>query len=187
MDKVLKRFTEILCGTLDNQEQVDKERAQGKQLHPYAKHITDICDHVLINRPVGHDGIYVLEESYYTYPGKKVDIKPLIFYLRSDGRSKVFLESIKAPHLDPTSITNDNDNLVLDYDKLVVGPFGVAEYTLQVTDQFTVNHIADLGNGLTFQLTETLSDGHLSVMELVRQNGVKITPYDTPIDYIKIE
>ena len=186
MDKVLKRFTDILCGTLDNQAQVDKEKAAGNQVHPYAKHVTDICDHLVINRPKGHEGIYVLEESYYTYPGKPMDIKPLIFYLRSDGDRKVFLESIKAPHLDPASITNDNAALILDYNKLEVGPFGTAEYTLQVTDQFTVNHIGDLGNGLTFQLTETLSDGHLSVMEIVRQNGVKITPYDTPIEYIKI-
>ena len=187
MDKVLKRFTDILCGTLDNQAQVDKERAEGNQVHPYAKHVTDICNHKVINRPEGHEGIYVLEESYYTYPGKAMDIKPLIFYLRSDGKSKVFLESIKAPHLDPKTITNANDDLILDYNKLEVGPFGAAEYTLQVTDQFTVNHIGDIGNGMTFQLIETLSDGHLSVMELVRQDGVKLTPYDTPIDYIKIE
>lgn len=185
MDKVLKRFTDILCGTLDNKAQVDKEKAAGKQVHPYAKHVTDICDHLLINRPNGHEGIYVLEESYYTYPGKPMDIKPLIFYLRSDGNRKVFLESIKAPHIDPATITNDNPALILDFNKLEVSSFGTAEYTLQVTDQFTTNHIGVIGPGMTFQLTETLSDGHLSVLEIVRKDGVKLTPYDTPIDYIK--
>lgn len=186
-DTVLKRFTDILCGTLDNRAQVDAEKKAGLQVHPYAKHVTAICDYKIVNRPEGHEGQYVLEESYYTYPGKETDIKPLIFYLRSDGKSKVFLESIKAPHLDPASITNDNQDLVLDYEKLVASPFGVAEYTLQVTDQFTVNHIGIVGPGMTFQLTETLSDGHLSVMEIIRKDGVKLTPYDTPIEYIKKE
>jgi len=186
MDPLLKRFTDILCGTLDNQAQVDREVAAGKQVHPYAKHVTDICDHMVINRPEGHEGIYVLEESYYIYPGKEMDIKPLIFYLRSDGKNKVFLESMKAPHLDQATIVNDNADLVLDYEKMIASPFGVAEYALQVTDQFTVNHIGVVGEGLTFQLTETLSDGHLSVMETVRKDGVKLTPYDTPIEYIKI-
>lgn len=185
MDSILKKFIDILCGTLDNQEQVDFEMAKGQQIHPYAKHVTDICTEKVINRPQGHEGIYVLEESYYTYPGKEMEIKPLLFYLRSDGEKRILLESMKAPHLDPASMVNSNEDLVLDYTKLVASAFGVAEYTLQVTGQFTANHIAIIGEGMTFQLTETLSEGHLSVMEIVRKDGVKLTPYDTPIDYIK--
>lgn len=187
MDNLLKQFTDILCGTLDNKAQIDREREEGKQVHPYAKHVTDICDHKVINRPEGHEGIYVLEESYYTYPGKETDVKPLLFYLRSDGKNKVFLQSMKTQDLDLVSITNTNNDLVLDYNKMEVSPFGIAEYTLQVTGQFTVNHIGDIGNGMTFQLTETLSEGHLSVMEILRKDGVKLTPYDTPIDYIKVK
>ncbi len=186
MDKVLQRFTEILCGTLDNMAQIEAEKKEGTQVHPYAKHVTDICDHIVVNRPKNHEGIYVLEESYYTYPGKETEIKPLIFYLRSDGKSRVFLESIKAPHLDQASITNANKDLILDYNKLVASPFGIAEYALQVTDEFTVNHIGIVGEGITFQLTETLSDDCLSVMEIVRKDGIKLTPYDTPIEYRRV-
>ncbi len=189
MDKVLKRFTEILCGTLDNKNQVDTERAEGKQIHPYAKHVTDVCDHKIINRPEGHKGLYILEESYYIYPDKKeVELKPLLFYITSDNDRKAFLQSVQIPDkFALEEVTNINKNLIFDFNDLKISNFGTAEYTLQETDQFTVNHITDMGNGIIFQLTETLSDGYLSVMETVTKNGVKLTPYDTPIEYIKIE
>ncbi|KAA1244926.1 hypothetical protein [Aquimarina sp. RZ0] len=188
MENVLEKFKKILCGTLDNQAQIDKERAEGQQIHPYAKHVTNICDHKIINRPKGHEGIYILEESYYTYPDKEMEIKPLLFYLRSEGTYKVLLQSMRLPpHINPVDVVNHNDNLVLDYNKLITSPFGIAEYTLQVTGQFTVNHIGIISPGITFQLTETLSEGHLSVLEILRKDGVKLTPYETPIDYIKIK
>ncbi len=185
MDKILERFTEILCGTLDNQEQIDRERAAGKQIHPYAKHITAVCDHKIINRPSNHEGLYILEESYYIHPGQEeVELKPLLFYMRSDGKSKAFLQSVNIPEkYSKEEATNDNNDFILDFNELAIRPFGIAEYTLMVTNEFTVNHIADIGNGYTFQLTETLSDGGLDVMELVRKDGIKITPYDTPIEY----
>lgn len=190
MDKVLKRFTEILCGTLDNQVQIERERAAGKQIHPYAKHVTAVCDHKIINRPEGHEGLYILEESYYIQPGKteaEVELKPLLFYMRSDGKSKALLQSVQIPEkFDKAEVTNDNADLVFDFNELSIRPFGTAEYSLMVTDQFTVNHIGIIGPGMTFQLTETLSDHGLDVLEIVRKDGVKLTPYDTPIEYRRI-
>lgn len=188
MDETLKKFTEILCGNLDNQAQIDKELAAGKQVHPYAKHVTAICDHKIINRPADHKGIYILEESYYTYPEKETQVKPLFFYVRSDGNKKVLLQSVSIPEkYNLHEVVNSNERLVFDFNELTFSAFGTAEYALQVTGQFTTNHIADIGNGVTFQLTETLSESGLSVMEIIQKDGVKLTPYDTPIIYKKIE
>ncbi len=188
MDAILKRFTEILCGTLDNAAQIEAEKKAGKQVHPYAKHVTAVCNHKIINRPKNHEGIYILEESYYIYPGKEeVELKPLLFYMRSDGERRALLQSVQIPEkFTKKASTNANEDFIMDYNDLVFRPFGVAEYTLQETNQFTVNHIADMGNDITFQLIETLSDDGLDVMELVRKNGVKITPYDTPIEYRRV-
>ncbi|WP_298503801.1 hypothetical protein [uncultured Maribacter sp.] len=184
MDKVLSRFTEILCGTLDNAAQIEVEKKAGKQVHPYAKHVTDVFSHRVVNRPKNHDGIYVLEESYYTYPNKETEVKPLLFYLRSDGKSKVFLQSVQIPlKYKAEEATNANTDFILDYKDLEFRPFGIAEYTLMETDEFTVNHIGIVGPGMTFQLTETLSDEGLSVMEILKIDGVVMTPYDTPIHY----
>lgn len=188
MDPILKKFTEILCGTLDNQQQINEERKAGQQIHPYAKHVTDICDQKIINRPPNHEGIYVLEESYYLYPGKEMELKPLLFYLRSDGTSKVLLNSMQIPHrLKKSEVTNANQQLIFDFNELKLRPFGTAVYTLQKGQYFTVDHTANMGGGLTFRLIERLSMEGLDVMELVHQNGKKVTPYDTPLLYRRIK
>lgn len=188
MDKILKRFAEVLCGSLDNQQQIDEEIKAGKQIHPYAKHVTDICDHKIINRPDDHEGMYILEESYYIKPGEtEVELKPLLFYMRSDGISKALLQSVQIPtKFEKSEVTNDNKDLIFDWNELEIRPFGVAEYSLHNGDYFTVDHSADMGNGVNFRLIETLSSDGLEVMELVHVNGVKVTPYDTPILYKKI-
>jgi len=185
-DTILEKFVKILCGTLDNKAQVDQELADGNQVHPYAKHVTAVCDHKIINRPKDHEGLYILEESYYTYPGKELDIKPLLFHLRSDG-NKVLLNSVQIPvHLKKADVINANESLVLDWNELELRPFGTAEYMYHEEGHFTVDHEADMGDGLTFRLIETLSMDGLDVMELVHKNGVKLTPYDTPILYRRV-
>jgi len=185
MDDILRKFTEILCGTLDNQEQVDRERAAGKQIHPYAKHVTDICDAKIVNRPEGHEGLYILEESYYVKPGSEVmELKPLLFYMRSDGVSKALLNSVQIPaKFTKEQARNENKNFIMDFNDLELRNFGTAEYELQEDGSFKVDHEADMGEGVTFRLIETLSSEGLSVMELVHKDGVKITPYDDPIEY----
>lgn len=190
MDFILKRFTEILSGTLDNQAQVKEEQIAGTQIHPYAKHVTAVCDHKITNRPSGHEGVYLLEESYYQYPGKEeIELKPLLFYLRSDTIGKVLLESVQIPErFSKAEFTNDNEALEIDFNELVMRPFGVAEYTMHNGGEyFTVDHIADMGNGVSFRLTETLSDDGLVVMEMVKRDGVQLTTYDTPILYKNVE
>ena len=188
MDHILKKFTEILCGTLDNQEQVDQERSAGEQVHPYARHVTDICDSKIINRPSDHEGLYILEESYYVKPGSEVmELKPLLFYMRSDGVSKALLNSVQIPtQFTKEQARNDNKSFIMDWNDLELRNFGTAEYELQEDGSFNADHEAVMGGGITFRLIETLAKDGLSVMELVHKDGVKITPYDTPILYKKI-
>lgn len=186
-DHILEKFIAILCGTLDNQQQIDEERANGTQIHPYAKHVTDVCDHKIIGLPENHEGVYILEESYYIYPGKEMELKPLLFYMRSDGESKALLNSVQIPEqYSKAEATNDNDQFIMNFEDLKLRPFGTAEYELQEDGSFKVDHEADMGNGLTFRLIETLNREGLEVMELVHKDGVKLTPYDTPILYKRI-
>jgi len=185
-DTILDKFVQILCGTLDNKAQVDQEVAANNQVHPYAVHVTAVCNHKIINRPEDHEGLYILEESYYTYPGKELDIKPLLFYVRADG-NKVLLNSVQIPpHLNKADVINANQDLIFDWNDLKLRPFGTAEYVYHEEGHFTVDHEADMGDGLTFRLIETLSTEGLNVMELVHKDGVKLTPYDTPILYRRV-
>lgn len=189
MEPVLKKMADILCGTLDNQAQIDEERAAGKQIHPYAKHVTEVCDHMIINRPPDHPGMYILEESYYIQPGKteaETELKPLFFYFLAKDENTALLHSMQIPeHIKAEDATNVNNELVFDFNEIEMRAWGPAEYTWHEDKQcFTVDH-EDPINGVDFRLIETLSYGELFVMELVHKDGVKLTPYDTPIHYIK--
>lgn len=187
MESILKKFADILCGTLDNQAQVDAEIADGKQIHKYAKHVTDICDDKIINRPEDHSGIYILEESYYINPGQtETEIKPLFFYITAAGEDTALLHSMQVPlHIKLEEAINANEDLVFDWNEIEMRPWGPAEYKWHEEEQcFTVDH-EDPIDGVTFRLIETLKQGELFVMELVHKDGVKLTPYDTPLHYIK--
>lgn len=188
MGKAMDLFKEILCGDLDNREQVKNERSRGRQVHPYAKHITRVCDHMIRNRPSDHEGMYILEESYYSYPGQDMQIKPLFFYVKERGDT-ILLHSVAVPErLDPAEVINANTDLYFDFEELhIKESFGAAEYVMVENIFFTVNHPCDFGGGITFRLVETLHKDGLSVMEITKKDGVMITPYDTPLQYKKFD
>lgn len=186
---VLQEFVDILSGTLDNIDQVNKEKEEGNQVHPLAKHVTADCTHIVRGFPADDPGRYILEESYYTYPGKEMIIKPLLFYvIEKEGTVK--LHSVTVPErFDPADVINANSELYFDHDELHVKPaFGAAAYKYHPDKRcFTVDHHCEFAPGLTFRLTETLEHGKLSVMETWTKDGVVTTPYETPIIYIKQE
>lgn len=180
---------EILIGDLDNTEQIQEEKATGKQVHPYAKHITRECTKIVRNRPADQNGIYILEESYYTYPGKETEVKPLLFFIEPHGEKSVLLHSMQVPErLEPAEVINANEELFFDYHELKESErFKPALYQYHEGDYFTVHHPNDLGNGMTFTLIETLTKDYLQVMELLERNGQRLTPYDTPLIYKRIK
>lgn len=189
MNEVLKEFVTILSGTLDNIDQVDAEKRSGEQVHPYAKHVTSDCTHIVKNFPTENTGRFILEESYYTYPGQEMITKPLLFYVKEDD-GVVYLKSITVPErLNPAEVINANPDLYFEYDELhAKEAFGAAPYAYHPMDKkFTTDHFCEFAPGLTFRLTETLEHGRLNVMETWTKDGKVTTPYDTPLIYIKIE
>lgn len=181
-------FQEVLCGTFDNSRQVANEQAAGKQIHPFAKHVTAVCNSKMLNLPADLKGYFILEESYYTYEGKPMEIKPYLFFIEEVAADKIRLSSYSLPtDIPKADITNANPNFILDYAKISVSKtFQPATY--QLTDKaFTVNHPTELGNGMRFTLIETLTKDRLEVMELLEKDGKRLTPYETPIIYERVK
>jgi hypothetical protein len=180
--KAYDYFKEVLCGVFDNKNQVEAEKKGGKQVHPYAKHVTALI--TIKNMPADKKGYFILEESYYEYPDKPLEMKPYLFYIEAVADDKIQLSSFSFPtDLDKKDIRNDNKNLNLEYSKISVSKtFKPAIYTLK-DKAFTVNHPTDLPNGMRFTLIETLTKNRLEVMEMLEKDGKKLTPYDTPIIY----
>ena len=181
-------FKGVLCGVFDNKNQVETERKSGKQVHPYAKHVTALFDEKIRNKPSDLKGYFILEESYYTYEGKPMEIKPYLFFIENVAIDKIQLSSYTLPTDVPKAdIRNDNPNFTLDFSKISVSKtFKPAIYTFK-NGNFTVNHPTDLPNGMRFTLIETLSKNRLEVMELLEKDGKRLTPYETPIIYERIE
>jgi hypothetical protein len=178
-------FETCITGDFDNQQQVDAELKAGKQIHPLAKHVNRNANSKIRNAPQ-RPGFWLLEESYYTTPGKDMSIKPYLFFFEPLGTDKVQLRVYQLPADVPVaSIRNDNTSLFFDYNTLKPSPtFKGAEYTYAPSEgTFSTRSLNDLGNGMRFTLIERFTKDRLEVMELLEKDGKKLTSYDTPILY----
>lgn len=61
----LVNFVTLLNGKFDNKDQFEKISKTNPQ-YPYAKHINTICNSKIANLPNGFEGVFMIEESYYS-------------------------------------------------------------------------------------------------------------------------
>lgn len=181
-------FREVITGDFDNSRQVAEEQSAGKQVHPLARHVNRVADSKIDGLPQTNlsSSFWIIEESYYEYPGKPLEIKPYLFRFSQGADNTVDLQVFQfPPHFKKEEIKNSNGSLRLNFADLKPSPsFKGATYTYHPENgTFTTNTPNDLGNGMKFTLTETLSKTQLIVMELLEKNGQRLTPYDTPIIY----
>lgn len=183
---VIETFRGIITGDFDNAAQVEEERKAGKQVHPFARHVNRVANDKIAGLPAGFSGFFLLEESYYEYPGKPVDIKPYLFLFEPIGDTGVRLKVFQIPDsLDRRTVVNSNTGLRFDYATLrPSATFKGAEYVKRDRAFFTES-VHELPGGMRFTLREKLEPGRLEVMELLEKNGVRLTPYDTPIIYLR--
>jgi hypothetical protein len=183
-------FKEVITGDFDNARQVADEIAAGKQVHPSASHINRIADSKIEGLPTegANDNFWIIEESYYQYPGKPLEAKPYLFNFSQGEDNTVLLKVYQFPaEIVKDDIKNNNVNLKLKFSELKLSPsFKDATYTYNPEQHtFTTNAPNELGNGMRFTLIETLSKDKLIVMELLEKDGKRLTPYDTPIIYYR--
>ncbi len=180
-------FKRYIQGILDNEEQITAEIKAGKQVHPYAKHVNRLLDSKIKNLPKDYNGFYILEESYYTYPNKPMEVKPYLFWFEKTEKGQIRLHSLQIPkNIDKNEVKNDNQNLMLDYNDLKDSPtFKPAIYT-KTEKGFYLKAPMDLPNGMKFTLEETISAGTFEVMESLEKAGKLLTPYSSPIIYKRV-
>jgi hypothetical protein len=173
-------------GDFDNQAQLDQEQKTGKAIHPLAKHVTRVITSRVANIPADFKGVFVLEESYYTYPNQETQVKPYIFKFLLNDDGKVVLHSIGIPaRIDKKTFTNKNADWSLDFAELKESvSFKPATYT-KTERGFYIKAPNDLSGGVKFTLEETIGNGFLEVMELAEKGGKRLTPYETPLQYLK--
>jgi hypothetical protein len=179
-------FRTYITGDFDNQRQVDAELKEGKQIHPYAKHVNRVADSKIDNLPAQLNGFFLLEESYYKYAEGDTIIKPYLFFFEALPEGQVKLYSMQLPQdVPPKDIRNDNHALRFNYQTLRPSPsFKPAVYT-QTERGFYIKAPNEFPGG-SFTLEETIGKDRLEVMELLIRDGKQVTPYDTPLIYERI-
>ena len=180
-------YLSYLTGDFDNHAQVEEQLKSGKQIHPYAKHITRIIGNRVQNIPADFKGVFVLEESYYKYPNQDTIVKPYIFKFELNNEQRIVLNSIVVPErIEKKKLRNDNVVWTLDFSELKNSPsFKPVAYTK--TDRgFYIKAPNDLPGGVKFTLEETIGNGFLEVMELAEKEGKRLTPYATPLMYKRV-
>jgi hypothetical protein len=181
-------YLDYLVGDFDNQAQIDAEIKAGQQIHPHAKHLTRIITHRIKGIPSGFKSVFVLEESYYTYPNQETIIKPYIFRFELNNENRIVLNSMVVPErIDKKILRNDNASWTLNFDELKNSPsFKPATYT-KTERGFYIYAPNDLPGGVKFTLEETIGNGFLEVMELAEKEGKRLTPYAIPLMYKRMK
>ena len=185
--RAIDLFKQYITGDFNNERQVSEEVASGKQVHPLAIHVNRVADHRILGAPE-MDGFWILEESYYTYPGQETALKPYLFRFEALGDTAVLLTPYNMPkEIPPADIRNDNPDFRLHFSKIEPSPsFKPAAYSLR-DGKFHIHAVNELPGGMRFSLIETISASKLEVMELLERDGKRLTPYDTPIVYDRVK
>lgn len=180
MNDTLKEFVNILSGKFDNKEQYDKFQKEGKDF-PFAKHINTPCNDKIKNLPDDFDGIFILEESYYTVNGRTNPMPHLFLFTMEDD--KVKLTSYDMPKdYDKNTFTYENLKEI-DYKELTKSEkFTPALYSYKdgVWEGGSESMFTPV---LKFTLFERFKEGVLEVSETMEMNGKRTFGYDDAIIY----
>ena len=82
----LQQFTQLLCGSFDNAAQFRQMQAKGEASFPFARHVNTPCNEKIRGLPQGFDGVFVVEESYYTVNGR-THASPHLFLFTQQGEN----------------------------------------------------------------------------------------------------
>jgi hypothetical protein len=184
----LDQYLSYLTGDFDNHAQIEAEQKAGRLVHPYAKHVTRVITDRVKNIPADFKGVLVLEESYYKSPGQDTVIKPYIFKFTLNDEGRIVLHSMGIPPtINKKTFRNDNSSWSLDFNELKESTtFKPAAYT-KTPRGYYIKAPNEFPGGVKFTLEETIGDGFLEVMELTEKDGKRLTPYDTPLQYVRMK
>ena len=177
----LQQFVELLTGSFDNREQYEQMQKEGNQTFPLARHVNTACNDKITGLPQDFDGVFVLEESYYTTEGK-THASPHLFLFTEEGEA-VKLTSYQLPKAADGGAATYETLPPLKWEDLEISEkFTPALYTLHdgVWEGGSVSMFSPV---LKFTLYERFSQESLEVAETMEVNGKRTFGYDVPIVY----
>jgi hypothetical protein len=181
-------FKKVIVGDFNNLAQIEDQKKKGKITHPIAKHINRICNDKIDNLPKDFKGIFVIEESYYTFVDtNRTNILPHLFLFEETEEGRVKLISYEIPKsINKKDFTNSNENLRMDYNELEISQkFNPMVYTYKENIGFHGRSLSNFGPDTTFLLDETLSEDKFEVNEILKKGDRVLVGFDSPIIYTR--
>lgn len=183
MDK-LNEFIKLLSGKFDNSDQLKQLEKEGIHSYPYAKHINTVCNDKINDLPEDFEGIFLLEESYYTV-NKHTNAMPHLFLFTEEG-DKIKLTSYEMPE----GYTKENfcyENITsIQYNSLKVSEKFTPALYEEKEGVWEGGSISMFSPSLKFTLHERFSEKVLEVSEIMESNDKRIFGYDKPLVYKRI-
>lgn len=178
--KKLNEFMEILTGNFNNKEQFEAKKQENPDF-PYAEHVNTACNDKIVNLPENFEGVFMVEESYYTAKDNTHATPHLFLFTEEENGIK--LTSYEIPEgYDKNSFTYSNMGQV-DYNELKLSAkFTPAVYT-EKDGVWEGGSTSMFSPVLKFTLFERFSKECLEVSESMEVNGKKTFGYDEPILY----
>ena len=174
----LNDMVALLEGRFDNTQQL-KEVGEG--VLPLARHVNTVCNDKIDHLPEHFQGLFLVEESYYTAQDK-THASPHLFLFTQEGE-QVKLTSYDIPAgYDKSAFTYQAMGRVDYADLHPSEKFTPALYTLRdgVWEGGSVSMFSPV---LKFTLFERFSPDFLEVSETMEVNGKRTFGYDLPIIY----
>lgn len=181
---MMEQFIGYLEGHFNNSQQLERFKKEGITGYPEAEHRNSVCNNRITGLPTDFQGVFVLEESYYTTDGKMNPMPHLFLFTQAEG-------GIKLTSYDmPEGYTKEN----FTYENLKE----IAFESLKISEKFTpiIYHEengAFAGNGvsifspvLKFKLEERFDSEVLEVSETFEVNGKRTFGYDLPLEYRRV-
>ncbi len=173
-------FMRILTGKFNNAEQFAEMKEKDSRF-PYAEHINTICNDKIVNLPQDFQGIFMIEESYYTTNGN-TNAMPHLF-LFTEEETGIKLTSCDMPEgYDKNTFTYEKVANI-DFNALKMSEKFVPALYTEKDGVWEGGSVSMFNPVLKFTLFERFSEECLEVTETMEVNGKKTFGYDVPLLY----
>lgn len=179
----LDTFVGLLTGKFNNQEQFNTMKEKNIEF-PFAEHVNTACNDKIQNLPADFQGIFMVEESYYTTKGNIHSSPHLFLFTEEDGGIKLTSYEIPAGY-DKKTFTYEKMKEVEYSDLKLSGKFTPAVYK-EVNGTWEGGSVSMFSPVLKFTLFERFSKDCLEVSESMEVNGKRTFGYDDPILYKRV-
>lgn len=180
----LINFVTLLNGKFDNKDQFEKISKTNPQ-YPYAKHINTICNSKIANLPNGFEGVFMIEESYYSVQGTTRSSSHLFLFMEESNSIKLISYEI------PEGYDKKNFTYKMfkgaDYDQLKCSAKFTPAFFRKSGDTWEGGSVSMFSPVLKFSLHEKFTENQLEVSESMEVNGKRTFGYDEPIIYKRIK